>query len=430
MHSRSKIGHLGWFLCALGAVYYCYEYLLRVTPSVMELQLRDHFQLSAAGFGFLSAFYYYAYVPLQIPVGILLDRYGPRVLLTIACLICVLGTFLFAATEVFWISALGRFLVGFGSAFAFVGVLKLATIWLPENKLALVSGMASALGTVGAMIGDNIMSYFVDSIGWRSTVNWSASIGIVLAFFLWYFIHDHKNDEEDGGTIATFRNSIDDLLFITRNKQTWINGLFGCLVYLPTTVFAELWGIPYLEHAHRLSQTSAGFANSLIFFGFMIGAPLMGALSDTLKRRKLPMFVGASGAAMIMFAVIYIPDLSEMHLDILLFTLGLLYSSQCIVFAVARELSPPEAAATAMATANMIVMLGAMLLQPFVGRLLDISAQSHQEATVLQKVTGAIAQPIYTAVDYQFALSIIPIGILMAVFLTFFLKETYAEVSN
>ena len=156
----------------------------------------------------------------------------------------------------------------------------------------------------------------------------------------------------------------------------------------------------------------------------------MGALSDALKRRKLPMFIGATGAAMIMFAVIYIPDLSETHLDILLFSLGLLYSSQCIVFAVARELSPPEAAATAMATANMIVMLGAMLLQPFVGRLLDISAQSHQGATVVQKTLGAVAESIYTAADYQFALSIIPLGIFLAVILTFFLRETYAEISN
>ena len=136
---------MGWLVCSLAALYYCYEYLLRVTPSVMEGPLREHFGLSAAGFGFLSAFYYYAYVPLQVPVGVLLDRYGPRVLLTTACLICVIGTFLFAGTSVFWIAAVGRFLVGFGSAFAFVGVLKLATIWLPEDKLAMVAGWPQPL---------------------------------------------------------------------------------------------------------------------------------------------------------------------------------------------------------------------------------------------------------------------------------------------
>ncbi len=161
---------LAWLICALGAIYYSYEYFLRISPSVMEYPLREHFNLSATGFGLLSAFYYYAYVPLQIPVGVLLDRYGPRVLITLACLICVIGIFMFAGTTDFWIAAAGRFLVGFGSAFAFVGVLKLATIWLPENKLAMVSGLASALGTIGAMIGDNLLGGLVIKVGWRETV--------------------------------------------------------------------------------------------------------------------------------------------------------------------------------------------------------------------------------------------------------------------
>jgi len=418
---------VGWLVCGLGALYYCYEYLLRVTPSVMEAPLREHFHLTATGFGFLSAFYYYAYVPLQIPVGVLLDRYGPRLLITLACFICVIGTFLFAGTTIFWIAAVGRFLVGFGSAFAFVGVLKLATIWLPENKLAMVSGLASALGTVGAMLGDNVMNYFVGTLGWQLTVKWSAYIGIILAVILWYTIHDHTTDDKDGGTVANLRKSMRDLLIIIKNKQTWINGLFGCLVYLPTTVFAELWGIPYLQRAHGLTVGAAGFANSLIFFGFMIGAPLMGTISDKLQRRKLPMFIGATGAAVVMLMVLYVPNLSALHLDVLLFILGLMYSSQCIVFAVGRELSPCEAAGTAMAMANMIVMLGAMLLQPLVGHLLDYSYRHNQAVDNISHVPMDQLQQLYSASDYQFALSIVPIGIIIAVILTFFLKETYAE---
>ena len=427
---EKKYKLMGWLICGLGAIYYCYEYLLRVTPSVMEAPLRDHFHLTATGFGLLSAFYYYAYVPLQIPVGILLDRYGPRLLITIACLICVVGTFMFAGTTVFWIAALGRFLVGFGSAFAFVGVLKLATIWLPEDKLAMVSGMASALGTVGAMLGDNVMGFFVGTIGWQSTVHWSAAIGIVLAIILWYTLHDHVTDDKDGGTIESLRKSLVDLAIIAKNKQTWINGFFGCLVYLPTTVFAELWGIPYLQHAHGLTEEASNFANSLVFFGFMIGAPLMGAISDKLKRRKLPMLVGASGAALVMMIILYVPGLTAPHLNTLLFLLGLMYSSQCIVFAVGRELSPSEAAGTAMAMANMIVMLGAMFLQPLVGHLLDYSCRHHAAAKALTELPAEKMIALYSAADYQFALSIIPIGIIIAVILTFFLKETYAETSN
>ena len=128
---RKHFTLIGWLICGLGAIFYSYEYLLRIAPSVMEHSLRTHFDLSATGFGFLSSIYYFAYVPMQLPVGVLLDRYGPQRLLTFACFICVAGTFLFTSTNIYWIASLCRFLMCFGSAFAFVGLLKLATIRLP-----------------------------------------------------------------------------------------------------------------------------------------------------------------------------------------------------------------------------------------------------------------------------------------------------------
>jgi sugar phosphate permease len=422
-----------WMICGLAAVYYCYEYLLRISPSVMEPALRAHFKLSATGFGFLSAAYYYAYVPLQLPVGVLIDRYGPRLLLTLACFICVLGTFIFAGTSNYWVAGAGRFLVGFGSAFAFVGVLKLATIWLPENRLAMVSGMAAALGTIGGMIGDNLLGMMVDSLGWKLTVNLTAYAGLILMVILWLGIRDKRTNSNvtHTGTVSSFKKSMIDLGIIIKNPQIWINGLFGCLVYLPTTVFAELWGIPYLRHAHALTQSSAEFANSMLFLGFTIGAPLMGYISDHLQKRKPPMFYGAAGAALIMMVVIYVPHLPASTINALMFTLGLFYSAQCIVFAVGREVSPNEAAGTAIAMTNMIVMLGAMFFQPFVGKLLDISLKSHAQLTVpVSHLPAEKLQQLYTAYDYQFALSIIPIGIIIAALLTFLIKETYANADN
>jgi MFS family permease len=394
----------------------------------MEEPLREHFNLSGAGFGFLSAFYYYAYIPLQLPAGILLDRYGPRILLTFACFICVVGTFLFAGTQLFWVAAIGRFLVGFGSAFAFVGVLKLATIWLPEDKLAMVAGLASALGTIGGMVGDNLLGLLVLQAGWVETVNLTAYFGIGLTFVLWFGIRDKKRHQEHSGTIESFRKSMIDFGIIIRDKQMWINGLFGCLVYLPTTVFAELWGISYLRVAHGMTQDMATFTNSILFLGFTIGAPIMGFISDKMKRRKLPMLVGATGAAIIMIILLYVPGLSVTSIYVLMFALGLLYSAQCIVFAVGRELSPNEAAGTAMAMTNMVVMLGAMVMQPLVGQILDMSLASH--VPNVSQLSMEQIQQLYTAYDYRFALSIIPIGIIIAALLTFLLKETYADANN
>ena len=432
MHTenRNRYSIVGWLICGLGAIYYSYEYLLRIAPSVMEPALREHFDLSARGFGHISSIYYFAYVLMQLPVGVLLDRYGPKRLLTFACMICVIGTFLFTSTDVFWIAAIGRFLVGLGSAFAFVGVLKLATIWLPENRLAMVSGMTSALGTIGAMLGDNFLVHFVDQYGWIKTLNMTAIFGIGLSFLLWIGIEDKPGNYRKHGTVSSLKRGLEDLVIILKNKQIWVNGMYGCLVYLPTTVFAELWGIPYLRHAHGMSANAAGLANSMLFLGFTIGAPLMGFISDSLARRKFPMLIGAIGSAVVMTIILYLPGLNETNIQVLMFLLGMLYSAQSIVFAVGRELSPGEAAGTAMAATNMIVMLGAMLLQPLVGHLLDFSYSTRAGEAILVEMPVDNLQKLYTVVDYQFALAIIPLGILMAAILTFFLKETHAHAKK
>jgi sugar phosphate permease len=423
---------LALFVCGLGAAFYSYEYFLRILPSVMEGQLRAHFGLTATGFGFLSAFYYYAYVPMQVPVGVMMDSFGPRRLLTVACLICVLGSLLFSLTLHFQLAALGRFLVGFGSAFGFVGVLKLAAIWLPENKMALAAGTASALGTISASVGDNMLGSMVQKFGWEATVNWVAYFGIVLAIVLWFGIKEKRSHNPLHESHVSTRKILTDMMTILKNGQVWINGMYGCLVYLPTTVFAELWGIPYLTHAHGLTHAGAEFCNSMLFLGFTIGAPINGYISDKIARRKLPMFFGAMGAAIVMSVIIYMPHLTQSTLNILMFGLGLLYSSQAIVFAVGRELSPEEAAGTAIATTNMMVMMGAMLLQPLVGKLLDLSQLwnlTHSAEPTLILTAPNVQEMVHSAADYQLALSILPIGILMAAILTFFLRETYASTN-
>lgn len=433
MLSKSNRGVLiGWVICALGAIFYSYEYLLRIMPSVMEPALREHFSLSATGFGIFSACYYYAYVPMQLPVGVLMDRWGPRRLLTLACALSVLGIWMFAGTAVVSFAAVGRFLTGFGSAFAFVGVLKLATIWLPEDKLAMVAGLAAALGTVGAMIGDNLLGAMVLELGWQRAVNLTALFGLGVIALMWFGIHDKRRHlDEDGGTVPSFKRGLLDLKYILMNKQIWINGAYGCLIYLPTTVFAELWGIPYLSHAKGMSMPAAEFANSLIFMGFMFGAPLWGYLSDKLHQRKGPMLIGALGAGVMMTLILYLPNVQLHTFYFMVFTLGLFYGVQAVVFAVGRELSPKEAAGTAIATTNMFVMLGAMLLQPLIGSLLDHSVRVRYGDTLASIALGTNGmRDLYTVADYQFAMVVIPAGIFLAAILTLFLKETHAHARS
>lgn len=415
---------LGWFICGLGALFYTYEYFLRISPSVMTTELMQAYHIGAEQLGNLVAFYYYAYAPAQLLVGVMMDRCGPRRILTIACLLCAVGSYLFAGTDHVGIAGIGRFAVGFGSAFAFVGVLKLATLWLPPERFALITGLTSALGTLGAMFGEVAMTELVDSIGWRPTVLLTAAIGAVLAIILFLFIRDgnesfHDSDASQEYQID-FKEIIWNLVRILACPQIWLNGLIGCLLYLPTTAFAELWGIPFFRAVYNFTGTEAAYAVSAIFLGFTIGAPINGFISDTIKLRCRPMFIGGMLAGGAMSLIILLPNLSHMAIYSLMFFLGFFYSAQVIVFAVGREISPDEAAGTAIAVTNGLVMLGGVVFQPVVGMMLDL----HWGGIIENNIH------VYSAANFRFATMLIPASLFLAAFLTLFLKETHGEVHD
>lgn len=418
--SRTKsLVLIPWLICGLGALYYCYEYLLRISPSVMTHDLMRMYDLTATQVGVFSAYYYHAYVPMQIIVGLLMDRYGPRRLLTIACMFCAFGTFLFASGYSLAVAEVGRFLVGFGSAFAFVGALKLATIWLPPNRFALVSGIITCLGMVGAMIGDIILRSFVDQAGWQTTIYTSAVVGVVLTAVIWAVVRDSKSSTVKFHTHSLdFRGLCAGLWKAVKNPQIWLNGLVGLLLYLSLSAFAELWGIQYLEQAHGFSKTQAANANSLIFLGWAVGGPMWGLLSDFFRRRCMPILLASAVAVVLVCIILYMPGLSFVQLNLLLFAFGLLSSVQILVFAIAREATSMKITGTAIALTNTFVMIGGNVFQPVVGKLLDMN----WAGTIIDGVR------VYSPEAYQFALALMPIGIALAFVITFFIRETHAEV--
>jgi MFS family permease len=406
---------LPWVICGLAAIFYCYEYLLRISPSVMIPQLRMAFDVSDAALGNLSAFYFYAYTPMQIIVGVMLDKHGPRRILTVAVLACAVGTAIFGMADTIFMACIGRFLIGFGSAFAFVGVLKLATIWLPPDRFAMISGLTTTLGMVGAIFGQNVLVRLVQSIGWSDTIIYSGLFGFILFPVIWLVIRDvnPRNETSTQFSQISYRAVMKDVLKVVMNRQIWINGMVGGLIMLPTTLFAELWGIPFLEVQKGFGPNKCAFAVSLIFVGWAIGSPIAGLISDMIGRRKLPLIIGSFVAFMLMGAILYLPNLSDLTVYCLLFAFGFASSVEVICFAIGRENAPFAVAATAVAFTNLIVVV-AGLFQPLVGKILDWNWDGMLDG----------GQRVYHLSDYQAALLIIPISLGLCFLLTFFIKET------
>ena len=402
----------GVLVCAVGAFFYCYEFVLRIIPGALQTELSAAFgHISATTFGALSAFYYFAYSPMQLPVGMLMDRFGPWRLLTFACLCCTLGSWMFMDTVSLSIAGSGRFLVGFGSSFAFVGVLSIAIHWLPHRYFSLVAGLITTLAMFGLVYGEIRITDLAVTMGWRHVMYLSVVIGAVLSIIILLVVRDGPKGHVANKTVLPefFANVWRVMLL----PQIWLIGLVGACLYTSLSVFGELWGKTYLELAHHLTKVQAAQTISSMFIGWAVGAPIAGYFSDRTGRRVLPLVVGAVMAFLCISVVLYYPGLSYSALNFLLFLYGVFSATEIIVFIMGKENAGDKLSGTAFAAINMIVTLGGVVFQPLVGKLLDI-------------FSGGVlldGQHVYTVLNYQLALSILPISLLSVLFLALLMKK-------
>lgn len=409
-----------WLIWGLAAAFFFAEYFARVAPSVMVPELMQSFRVNALSLGALSAFFYYAYVSMQIPVGTLVDRFGAHRLLTLTAALCGIGCILFANTNHLAAAELGRFLMGLGAAFAFVGALKLAHLWFPAERFGFFAGATQALGMIGAAIGEGPVSVMVQNFGWRQTMWVIGLILIILAALIGLIVRDRPNQylTKEGALAAPTSQGpglLKGLMIVLKNPQTWINGLFVGFLYAPTAAFAELWGATYLDHVHEVSIDVAASAVSLIFIGWGIGSPIAGWLSDKMKRRKPILFFSALGSFLLMSTVLYFPHLSMKWIFVLLFLYGFANVGVATSYAVACEINPQALSGTSMSFANMASVLVGAGFQPIIGWLLDLN----WDGKVLKGV------PIYSAHDFHIALLALPVCFIISLLCWLFLRETY-----
>ncbi len=409
-----------WFICLLASVFYLYDFIMRVTPSVMIHELMGAFHVTALKVGLLSACYYYVYTPLQLPSGAVMDKYSRRWILTGSSLVCAIGGFMFASTNSLTVACIGRSMMGLGSAFAFVGALKLASLWLPRKQFALFSAITVALGTIGAITTDFILSHGVSTIGWRNTVYITSWLGIGLAVLIVIFVRDRpKWLPKLPAEARSWKRILMSFVDLIKNIRIWVNGLVGAFLFLPISVFASLWGVAFLRQSFHLNATDAARTTSLIFIGCSVGLPLFGWWSDKIKRRRLPLLIGMTLVFVLSTCLIYIPNIPRILLFIMLFFLGFFVAPQSLVFAIAKELSPPRSTGASTAVTNFLVTAGAAVFQPLIGYFLDL----HWNHTYLSK-----GIPHYTTGDFQQAFLVLIIVLFASIILTCFLPETHCKM--
>ncbi len=414
VQKRSYRVWLGWLIFALGALFYSYEYLLRILPGTMTQALMQWHGLDPAQLGWFASSYYVTYTLMQLPVGLLLDKFNPKYVLLAAMLACLLGNQAFSMDNLA-IAIIGRVLVGLGSAFAFVGVLRLATLWLPSSAFALATGFVTTVGMVGGMVGDVALSPIVVKLGAESAIHMATILGLPILLALMFVPAKPREVSVDSTSHAAqsqaaWRELVSSLVSIVRMPWLWLNAMIGCFLYIPLSAFAELWGIPFLETTQHINPVAAGDAVSWLLLGWAVGAPLIGYIVDRCRRPLLVIMLGSGLASLAILVLLYSTFTSLVRLDFLLFLFGAASTGQILVMVLAKSGVGRHQQATAMAFTNMLIMFGGMIFQPLIGYLLKI--QGHM-------VDGAM---VYAADAYKYAMFVVPAALLLGMLLTLLLK--------
>ncbi len=405
---------LGWLICAIGAMFYCYEYLLRIAPAAMLTPLMREFHLHAEALSMVISLFYLAYSPMQLFVGLAHDIFGPHRILTMAVGCCLLGSLLFGLATSPLLISVARLLIGFGSAFAFVGALKLGSLWLPKKHFALFVGLTISIGMLGGIFGNIAITALVKYINWRHIYLYGAALGAVLMAAMWWIVSDNTPKLKLHLTRIIKRSQTrKHLLRLLKNHQLWLLGVIASLLYLSLSALAELWGNRFVQQAYGLSMEDAAITNTMIFLGWLIGAPTIGWLSGKLGQRRILILINAFLASAVCIVILFFPPTSAFVIKQTFFLLGIFCSAQTLCITMASEKAPMRLNATAIGFINCIVMLGGLIFQPLIGHLLD--------AYWLGTMQHGIR--VYSEYSFRIALSVLPIGFFIAGVLSFFTHD-------
>ncbi len=394
------------FVFFLAASYYFYDYFIQVTPSIISEELSHFFQISPAGFGLLGSTFFFSYALMQIPAGLLLDRFGTHIILSLFACITACGLLLFATTHSFALALLSRVLIGVGSSVAFIASLSLIAAWFDARYFSSLAGALQCIGSLGSIVGLFPLSLAIDHFGWRPVLFYMAAFTFILAACFILFIKEPKKTGKKDSKKKTpikLSNYLKTIL-----KTPSILGIFmtSCIIWMPAGAIGVLWGIPYLEKALDISSTQASFIISFFWIGNAFGSIFIGIISEFFKSKKRLIIVCFGVELIALLLWIQAPLLATLVIETLLFIIGVSSGMIALNFSQLKRLVPSSEFGGFCAMNNTTTLLGGALAQFIIGWFLSHYYQQH-----------------VTTLAYQHAFGFLPIAIGLAMIITLFLKE-------
>ena len=364
------------FIVGACALLFFLSNFYRMSGAVISPQLTGEMHLSPHQLGILAAAFFYAFALIQIPVGLLLDKFGARIIMPAFSLIGGAGAMVFAgSTGVNGLIA-GRVLLGIGMASNLMGPLKLFTEWFRPNYFATVSGLLLAVGTLGNMWATSPLVLMVSAIGWRASFSVMGIITAMLAVGFFLIVRDrpdqaaasHELEKKKGGTTSSF----DSMRWVFTSPNYWLISGATFLRYGTTTAVQALWAGPFLMTILCISPMAAGNILLMLSIGYVAGSAFSGFLSDRILRaRKTTLIIGLGTMAAALLALPLYRHDSAIWLSLIFFAIGFGSSFGQIMYAHIKELFPSRMSGTAMTGINFFTMMGAGVFIHGFGSILE-----------------------------------------------------------
>lgn len=421
MKNKFDQGIKGWSIVFIGGLFYMYQFAVRVSPNIMHDELLQSLAIDAGTLGTIIGAYYWSYTLMQIPLGITMDRLGPRYFLCAAAFVCALACFIFGNTQNIYIAGGARFLMGMGSACGLIGTIKLGTIWIERKHIAKVTSLAILMGTAGAGLGGAPLRYVLVRIGLEGTMEMLALVGALVGAIIYISVRVHPPIDHQKESLDIYKNEhpLKELMTVIRTKQAWVVALYGMLMYAPITILGIAWGVPFIQKYYEISETLAASVVSSMFLGAALGSPLVAFISDLLKNRRWPMLFGAFMSLLVWLCVVFVDGIPLAMMFGLFFCGGLFYTFKTLSFASICDIMPRNLSGISIAFVNMIVMSTGIVFHPLIGHMIDY----HWTGTIVDGMS------LYSIDDYRFGLAAIPVSVLLAVIVLTFIRESHPESS-
>lgn len=382
---------------------------IQFSSGMLAKQLSEEFNLDAVSVAVLMGMVFYPNILLQIPAGMVTDRFGARRVLSVGAMVCATGAYGFAHATGFYQACFFRVWMGSGLAFAFVSMAYLIANWMQRDSFSTMFAVAEMVSLTFTILAMRYLAVVLPQSSWRDFVMLIVYVSASLSVIAALCVRDRPDYLEESTEMLSFSDIWTQLKIFLADHKMWANGIYSGLLFSCLSCFVAQWGPLFLSQATTMSLDDAATMCTTITFGLVVACPILPAMLSRIVNIHLVMSLTAWLTSILISVVILFPMMNLWMMQACLFFVGFFAVFYLAPFTIAHYYVRPGSKSTAIGFTNML----STTFGPLISYLIAVLIDKH-----------ALVRP-YGLADYQFGMYLLPIGMFFAAFVCFMVPRTH-----